>query len=75
MIITVSREWGAEGSRLARAVSGRLHWNLIDNELIGEVARRAGMSPEEVARKEERAPTFPERLARALVARPEVSCR
>lgn len=73
MLITMSREYGAGGSVVARAVAQQLGWRLIDNQVVDEVARRAGMSPEEVAEREERGPTFPERLARALVAStPEV---
>ncbi len=73
MLITISREYGAQGSIVARMVAERLGWHLIDNEVIDEVARRAGMTPEEVAGREERGATFPERLARALVAAtPEV---
>lgn len=68
MLITVSREYGAGGSSVARAVAEALGWQLIDNQLVDEVAARAGMTPQEVREKEERAPTFPERLARALVA-------
>lgn len=73
MLITISREYGAQGSILARMVADLLGWHLIDNEVIDEVARRAGMTPAEVADREERGATFPERLARALVAAtPEV---
>ena len=73
MLITISREYGAEGARLARLVADRLGWHLVDNEVINAVALRAGMTPEEVAEREERGATFPERLARALVAAtPEV---
>lgn len=73
MLITISREFGAEGSVLARLVADRLGWQLIDNEVVGEVARRAGLTPADVAEREERGPTFVERLARALVAAtPEV---
>jgi cytidylate kinase len=47
-------------------------WTLIDNEFVDQVARLAGLPREEVARREERAPTLLERLARTLaVASPE----
>ncbi|MEO5825219.1 MAG: cytidylate kinase-like family protein [Gemmatimonadales bacterium] len=73
MLITISREVGAQGSVLAGLVATRLGWQLIDNEVIEEVARRAGLTPADVAQREERGPTFAERLARALVAAtPEV---
>jgi cytidylate kinase len=48
-------------------------WTLIDNEFVDQVARLAGLSPDEVARHEERAPGLLERLARTLaVASPEM---
>lgn len=66
MLITVSREFGAGGSEVARRVSEALGWQLVDNELIDRVAVRAGLPRDEVAQREERAPGFIERLARAL---------
>jgi cytidylate kinase len=66
MIITISRQFGAGGSEVARRVAAELDWRLVDNELIDRVAARAGLPAEEVARMEERAPGFVERLARAL---------
>jgi len=68
MIITISRQYAAGGSEVARRVAGALGWSLVDNQLIDEVAVRAGLSREEVAEREERAPGFIERLARALAA-------
>ena len=64
MIITISRQFGAGGSEIARRVAGALGWRVVDNELIGRVAKGAGLPPEEVAQREERAPSFIERLAR-----------
>jgi cytidylate kinase len=68
MIITISRQFGAGGSEVAAMVAKALDWQLVDNELVEQVAARAGMSPEEVARREERAPSFVERLTRTLAA-------
>ena len=73
MIITISREYGAGGSEVARRVAEILGWRLVDNEVVDQVAAEAGLPPEEVARKEERAPGFLERLTRALArAAPEL---
>jgi len=48
-------------------------WTLIDNEFVDQVARLAGLTHDEVARREERAPGLLERLARTLaVASPEM---
>lgn len=72
MLITISRQFGAGGSLVAKLVAEQLGWSVIDNELVDEVARRIGKPVEEVAEREERVPSFVERLARALVASPEV---
>jgi cytidylate kinase len=68
MFITISREFGAGGSSVAQMVADRLRWRVVDNQVLEEVARRAGLSPDDVARREERGPSFIERLARALSA-------
>lgn len=49
---------------IASTVATALDWRLVDNELVAEVAARAGVSPQEVAEREERPSTFIERLAR-----------
>lgn len=68
MLITVSREYGAGGSSVATRVAALLGWRLLDNQVVEEVAARAGMPVQDVAEREERGPSFVERLARALVA-------
>ncbi len=66
MLITISRQYGAGGSEVARLVAEGLGWSVVDNEIVDRVARRAGLAPEVVAAQDERAPGFVERLARAL---------
>jgi cytidylate kinase len=68
MLITISRQYGAGGSEVARRVASALGWSVIDNEIVGQVAERAGLTTEEVAARDERAPSFVERLARTLAA-------
>ena len=68
MLITISREYAAGGSEVAARVARALGWRVVDNELVERVAARAGLTPEDVAQREERVPTFIERLARTLVA-------
>ncbi len=68
MLITISREYGAGGSSVARAVAQRLGWRLVDNELVEEIGRRAGMSTAQAAERIERGPTLVERVARAFAA-------
>jgi cytidylate kinase len=66
MIITISRQFAAGGSEVARRVAEALAWRVVDNELIDRVAARTGLPPEAVAQREERAPGFIERLTRVL---------
>jgi cytidylate kinase len=68
MLITISRQYGAGGSEVARQVAERLGWTVVDNEIVDRVARRAGLAAEVVAEQDERVPGFVERLARALAA-------
>jgi len=65
-VITVTRQYGAGGAKLARLVAERLGWTVIDNEFVSAVAAKAGLPPEEVAAHEERVPSLTMRLARAL---------
>jgi cytidylate kinase len=68
MLITISRQYGAGGSEVAARVAGTLGWRVVDNELVERVAARAGLTPEDVAQREERVSTFIERLAQTVVA-------
>ena len=68
MLITISREFGAGGANVARLVAAELGWSVVDNEIIDRVAARAGLTPAEVADREERVPGFVERLTLALAA-------
>jgi cytidylate kinase len=72
MLITISRQYGAGGSAVAEIVARELGWSVVDNEFIEAVSRKAGMPREEVAEREERGPSFGERLVQALAASPEV---
>ena len=67
-LITVTRQYASGGSDIARLVAHALGWTLIDNEFVDQVARKAGLPPEEVAQLEERAPGLLERLSRTLAA-------
>jgi cytidylate kinase len=67
-VITITRQYASGGSDVARLVAGDLEWDVIDNEFVDEVARRAGLPPDAVAQRDERAPGLLERLARTLAA-------
>jgi cytidylate kinase len=65
-LITISRQYGSGGSEVAERVATTLDWRLYDNAVVDEVARRLGMSTEEVSAREERVPSFTERMASAM---------
>jgi cytidylate kinase len=65
-IVTISRQYGSGGSEVAERVATALGWHLYDNAMVYEVARRLGMSTEEVSAREERVPSLPERIASAM---------
>lgn len=68
MLITISRQYASGGTQVAKLVADRLGWQLVGNALIDEVALRAGVPPEEVQAREDRPPSFVERLARVASA-------
>src|SRR5438128_11768903 len=67
-VITITRQYASGGSEVARLVAAELGWDVIDNEFVDEVARRAGLPPDAVAQREEPAPRLLERPARTLAA-------
>jgi len=67
-VITITRQYASGGSDVARLVAAQLEWDVIDNEFVDEVARRADLAPAAVAQRDERAPGLLERLARTLAA-------
>src|SRR5258708_15094748 len=67
-VITITRQYGSGGWEAAGLVAAELRWDVIDNEFVDEVARRAGLPADAVAQRDERAPGLPERLARTLAA-------
>lgn len=65
-IITISRLYGSGGSEVAEVVARKLGWSLLDNAVVDEVASRLGVSPAEVAAREERVSSLAERLASTM---------
>ena len=65
-LITVSRQYGSGGSEIAGRVAAALGWQLYDNSVVEEVARRLGMSTADVSARDERVPSLPERIASAM---------
>ena len=65
-IITVSRLYGSGGSELAALVAAELGWALLDNSVVDAVAARLGVTPAQIAAREERVPSLVERLTDAM---------
>jgi cytidylate kinase len=61
-IVTISRLYGSGGSEVAARVATELGWSLLDNSVVDSVAARLGITPSEVAAREERVPSLVERL-------------
>ena len=65
-IVTISRQYGSGGSEVAERVAKLLGWELLDNEVVDQVAARLGISVAEAKAREERAPSLAQRLASAM---------
>lgn len=65
-IITVSRLFGSGGSEVAALAAKELGWSLLDNAVVDQVAARLGITPAQVAAREERVPSLVERISDAL---------
>jgi cytidylate kinase len=71
-IVTISRELGSEGTRIAEAVARALGVECVDKEVLAEMARQAGLSVEVIAQAEERLlsrPTLVSQDMRSLFAK------
>jgi cytidylate kinase len=55
-VVTIARTLGAGGEDVAHAVAGKLGFRHVDDEIIVKAAAKAGVSPEEVERAEQRRP-------------------
>jgi hypothetical protein len=69
-LITVSREFGALGSDLARKLGERLGWPVLDNEVACRCAQRLNIETSAVERMREHSPTLLARLTSALLVAP-----
>ncbi|WP_162601272.1 AAA family ATPase [Occallatibacter savannae] len=52
-VLTVSREFGSGGGRIAQSIATRLGWKLLDGALIEEIAGEAKVDPGIVSRFDE----------------------
>ena len=65
-VITVEREYGSRGGEFARLLAQHLKWELLDQSLIDEVAKRAGVSAAEARRRDERLDPWYSKVERAF---------
>lgn len=65
-IITVEREYGAGGSLVAAELAHRKGWQLLDQQLTGEIARVASVDQKVVARCDEKVDPLMHRLAKVF---------
>jgi cytidylate kinase len=63
-VLTVAREYGSGGARIAGLVAARLGWKLLDSALIDEIAKAAHLDPGLARRYDERVDTWLHRLSR-----------
>lgn len=72
-LITVSRQFGAGGSDLARAVGRLLGWRVVDKEVVTRVAAQLRVPVREAEAHDEHVPSLAERVGKLLAGSlPEV---
>jgi cytidylate kinase len=64
-VITISRQYGSGGGEIATRLAQRLRWQLIDHEIVAQVAHTLGITEEEAEVHDEHVEGF---IARALNA-------
>jgi hypothetical protein len=71
-VVTVSRQYGAGGKRVAAALGEALGYRFVDRELVELAANRLGVDPAIAESRDERVPALLEQLGRTLAtAAPE----
>ena len=64
--ITISRQYGSGGGEVAARLARRLGWQLIDHEIVAQVAHQLGITEEEARVYDEHVEGFIERALNAL---------
>jgi cytidylate kinase len=67
-VVTVSRQYGAGGRRVAPAVADALGFTFVDREIAEQAAVRIGVDPKVAEARDERAPAIVEEIGLALAA-------
>ncbi len=70
-VITISRQFGAAGAPIGRALAERFGAEFLDRAIVAQAALRAGIPEQELESYDERLPTVWQRMASALAAAPE----
>jgi cytidylate kinase len=65
-VVTIAREYGSGGGRVAQLLAGRLGWKLLDRCLVEQIARTAAVEPQVAEKYDERPDPWFNRLAEAL---------
>jgi len=65
-VVTVAREYGSGGGRIAQSLAGRLGWKLLDRCLVEKIADAAQIEPREAEQFDERPDPWLDRLANVL---------
>ncbi len=68
-VVSISRQVGADGEEVAKALAPRLGFRYIDYQVIQAAAEEAGVSPETVSESEHR-PSLVTRILEALARNP-----
>jgi cytidylate kinase len=63
-VLTVAREYGSGGGRIARAVAEKLGWNLLDKALVDAIAKSAQVDPDLARDYDERVDSWLHRVSR-----------
>jgi cytidylate kinase len=73
-VITISRQFGAAGVPVGRALAERFGAEFLDRAIVAQVAVRSGIPETELETYDERLPSFWQRIAAALTtSSPEVA--
>lgn len=67
-VVTISRQFGAAGVPIGRALAERLGYEFLDRALVRQVALRSGVPEDELETYDEKLPGFLQRLGSALAA-------
>jgi hypothetical protein len=65
-VITVAREYGSGGGRIAQVLADRLDWKLLDRCLVEKIAQLAQVEPKLAEQYDERPDPWVNRIVRAL---------